>query len=251
MFAEIKKFLRLVLIFVGWVSAATTSYAISNSYITTYSNFYLPSNVMYNVDMPLKINVDPGLRSYRFFSQQFSIGTFTAYIGLQTDMQYSNNRSSGKGALFSIWSATGAMSGSPGSWCQPFGNEGTGYSCRIPYNWTAGNTYRLRVWQITNNSWSAYIMNMSTKIEVQLGTIILPTTKNPLILGGITTFTEYFGGDFSACSDLKLSQVTWGMPTGNNTSLQSAWISNSIGQGECASFRQSTGTGPTIHSIGK
>jgi hypothetical protein len=249
-FACIKKNIGLALLFSGLICAQTSSYAISNKYMTTYSNFLLPSSALNNIDMPLAINIDPGTSAYRFFSEQLAIGNFTTYLGLQTDMTYPNNKGSGKGAIFSIWDASGATPGSLGSWCQSFGNEGTGYSCRMPYNWTAGNTYRLRISQISNNSWTAYIKNMTTGIEVQLGIITLPTTKNPLLLGGITTFTEYYGGDFPTCCDLKLSQVTWGMPTGNNDLFKSAWISNSIGPGDCSTLRLSTGTGPTIHSMG-
>lgn len=242
-----KKSLGLVLVLSG-ISA--NSYAVSGDYITTYSVFSLPSNTLYNIDMPLKINVDPGPRTSRFFAEQLSIGTFGAYIGLQTDMQLPNNKI-GKGAIFSIWNATGGVPGTQGSWCQSFGGEGVGYSCRIAYNWTAGNTYRLRVWQITSNSWGAFVMNMTTGEEVSLGTITIPTSKNPLLSGGVITFTEYYGGDFNACSDLKLSQVTWGMPVGNNSTLRSKWVSNSIGPGDCKSIRTSTGRGPTVHSVGQ
>lgn len=244
------KLLSSRVLFLFCASALSSiSYAVSGDYITTYSNFSLPSNTMYNIDMPLQINVDPGPKTYRFFSTQLAIGPFGAYIGLQTDMAFQSG--SGKGAIFSIWNATGGTPGSPGSWCQSFGGEGVGYSCRIPYNWAAGNTYRLRVWQITSNSWAAYIMNMTTGAEVKLGTISIPSSKNPKLSSGMTTFTEYYGGDFAACSDLKLSQVTWGMPTGNNKTLQSTWVSNSIGPGECASIRKSAGTGPTVHSVGQ
>lgn len=243
-----KKSFGFVLILAGLMGSTTPSYAVSGDFITTYSRFSLPSDTMYNIDMPLKINVDPGPRTFRFFSQQLSIGPFSAYMGLQTDMNFPNG--SGKGAIFSVWNATGGTPGSPGSWCQSFGGEGVGFSCRIPYAWSAGNTYRLRIWQITSNSWAAFVMNMTTGAEVRLGTISIPTSKNPKLSGGITTFTEYYGGDFAACNDLKLSQVTWGMPVGNNGTLQSTWISNSIGPGECASLRKSTGNGPTTHLIG-
>jgi hypothetical protein len=224
------------------------SYAdVSGDYQTTYSTFRINSNSLYNIDMPLKINVDPGPGTARFFAEQLSIGPYTTYMGLQTDMRMPNGQV-GKGAIFSIWNATGAQSGSPGSWCQTFGGEGVGYSCRIPYYWSAGNTYRLRIWQISRNSWAAFIKDLTSGIEVQLGTITIPARY--YLQGGISTFTEYYGGTFPSCNSLKLSRVTWGMPVGNNSTLTSNWSSNSIGPGDCASIRTSVGRGPTVHSVG-
>ncbi len=226
------------------------SYAeVSGDYQTAYSSFQMKMGSLYNIDMPLKINVDPGPGAARFFSEQFAIGPYTGYLGLQTDMSQSNGQVT-KGAIFSIWNATSAVEGSPGTWCQTFGGEGIGYSCRMPYNWTAGTTYRLRVWQITANSWAAFVKDLTTGIEVQLGTITIPSSKYWL-QASLTTFTEYYGGDFPACSDLKLSRVTWGMPVGNNSSVPSTWVSNSIGQGDCASIRSSVGRGPTVQSVGQ
>ena len=230
-------------------SLANISYAaVSGDYQTTYSSFQMRANSLYNIDMPLKINVDPGPGTARFFAEQLQIGSYTAYIGLQTDMRQPNGRVE-KGAIFSIWNATSATSGSPGSWCQTFGGEGVGYSCRMPYSWTAGTTYRLRVWQLASDTLGAFIKDMTTNYEVYLGAIKIPS-KRSLLQSGLTTFTEYYGGDFAACNDLKLSRVTWGMPTGNNASISSAWWSNSIGPGECASLRTSVGRGPTVHSVG-
>jgi len=237
---------RLALL--GLMGLASGAYAVSASYQTAYSNFQLQSNSLYNIDIPLTINIDPGKGATRFFSEQIAIGPYGAYIGLQTDMQQANG-TVGKGALFSIWGASSATAGSAGSWCQNFGDEGTGYSCRIAYPWSAGTTYRLRVWQVTANSWTAYIQDLTSGKEVILGTISLPTANN-LLRGNVTTFTEYYGNDFPACSDLKQSQVTWGLPLGDNLNISSAWVSNSIGPGDCASERTSVGTGPTIQSVG-
>ena len=101
---------------------------------------------------------------------------------------------------------------------------------------------------MSNNSWGAFVKDLTTGVEVYLGRITIPSNK--LLQSGLTTFTEYYGGDFSACTDLRLSRVTWGMPVGNNTSVSSAWWSNSIGPGECKSYRTSVGRGPTVHSVG-
>ncbi len=243
-----KKALIWCFILVGLGIFHATYAAISGSYQTAYSYFHLRSNALYNIDMPLTINVDPGVGSSRYFSEQMAIGPYTAYIGLQTDMLQQDGTIQ-KGAIFSIWNATAATPGSAGSWCKTFGGEGTGFSCRMAYPWSQGTTYRLRVWEITSNSWAAFVKDLTSGNEVYLGTITLPTSKY-LLQGNIVTFTEYYGGDFQACNDLKLSRVTWGMPVGNNGTVSSTWVSNSVGPGECDNIRFSEGTGPTVQSVG-
>ena len=71
-----------------------------------------------------------------FWASQFHEG----YIGIQTldDGE--------KLALFSIWDATEAEPGDPNTWCQPFGGEGVGYSCRSKsFSWQPGVLYTARV----------------------------------------------------------------------------------------------------------
>jgi len=85
--------------------------------------------------------IDPGPESTYFWAHQFRlIGGEGGYIGLQTK----GNRvdgSLGKMAILSIWNAEEAAG--PGT--TRFDGEGTGWSCRIPYQWQAGRAYGLKV----------------------------------------------------------------------------------------------------------
>jgi hypothetical protein len=221
---------------------------IENTFVTTYSTFDFPAGTFFNKDILLGINRDPGTGANLFFSQQFAIEGSGGYIGLQTDGVRPDG-SVGKLAVFSIWDAIGATAGSPGSWCQAFGGEGVGQSCRIAYDWLEARNYRLRVWAFGQNSWGGWILDTATGVETFLGTIDTPAHMGWLV-GASTPFGEYYGPDFATCGDLRLGNVVWHNPTANDGAIGSTLASNSIGGGACGEVRRSDGAGPTVHSIG-
>jgi hypothetical protein len=222
--------------------------ALSNQYVTTYSQFGFPTGSHSSREINLTINVDPGAGAARFFAHNFSFAQHVGYLGLQTDARLRDG-TTGKVAIMSIWNATGARAGDSGSWTTPFDGEGIGYSVRIAYPWQAGRSYRLRVLERTTNSWGGYVTDLSTGRVTYLGSIQAASGTGRL-RGASTTFTEYYGPDFAQCSDLRRSQVTWSRPTANNGAVASTTVSNSIGNGACASSRSSTGSGPTVHTLG-
>lgn len=222
--------------------------ALSNQYVTTYSTYKFAAGSHTSRDVELTINVDPGAGSDRYFAHSFQFAQHGGYIGLQTDAERRNG-AWGKIAIFSIWNATGASAGDTGSWPTPFDGEGVGYSVRIAYDWQAGRSYRLRVARRGYNLWGGYVTDLTTGAVTYLGAI-KARYGTGYLQGNSTMFTEYYGPDFAQCSDLRRSQVTWARPTANNGAVVSTTVSNSIGQGDCASSRSSTGTGPTVHTLG-
>jgi Domain of unknown function (DUF3472) len=144
-------------------------------------------------EISLKITQAPVSGSSYFWSSQFFLFEGDGgYIGLQ-DNGNINGKVVGKMAIFSFWNTLSASPGSEGTICQTFGGEGVGYSCRVPYNWEDGNTYRLRVYSnnISSNIWFGAIVDTKTGIETILGSITTPSTWK-LLTPANAIFTEYF-----------------------------------------------------------
>src|SRR5450432_1737948 len=98
-----------------------------------YTEWALP-RPLYNLDAHIAITTPPPANATEFWSTQFSLlGGDVGYMGLQNAGELPNG-GSGKIAIASIWGATSATA-SNGSKCLQFSEGGTGYSCRLAYNW--------------------------------------------------------------------------------------------------------------------
>jgi hypothetical protein len=217
--------------------------------VTLYSAWNAPAGTHYDLDATLAIATDPGAGADRFFAAQFALESATSdggYIGLQTDATRPDG-TTGKIAIVSIWNAVGATAGANAT-CNTFGGEGVGWSCRVAYDWHEGHAYRLRLWALSKNSWSAWVRDETSMVEVYIGKIDTPAADGWLT-GGTTAFTEYYGPSFPACTSLKKSVVTWSNPTVDD-GVPTTFASNSAGKGACASVRAATGSGPTSHAMG-
>lgn len=162
----------------------------------------------FNRDVNLTVETDPGTAAALFWSHQFHFqGGDGGYIGLQTN-GYVNGQWVGKAAVFSIWQALGAVAGSPGSACATFGGEGTGWSCRIPYDWQPGRTYRLRIWEYccaetpgAPEWWTGTVTDTTTGAETFLGRIQVPGAWDWIDGVNSGTWVEYYGS-VSTCDDI-------------------------------------------------
>ncbi|MDQ6796563.1 MAG: DUF3472 domain-containing protein [Actinomycetota bacterium] len=190
--------------------------------------------------------IDPGPRATYFWAHQFGMeGGEGGYLGLQTR----GNRvdgSLGKLAIFSLWDATGAEAPPPRSGSRsgsggviPFSGEGTGWSARIPYLWTAGTSYRLRVARddVTPEGtwWSASVVDVDTGDESHIGRL-----RGAPGWGGLrpwsVMWTEYYGPPLRQCSDLAPVSAIFGTPVadGSTTPVRT---SSHIGEGTCDTTR--------------
>jgi lysophospholipase L1-like esterase len=170
----------------------------------------------FNFDATLNVLQDPGLTTY-FWAHQFRfIGGDGGYLGLQTNglMQGS---AVGKMAIFSIWQALEAVPG-PGAACEQFSGEGTGWSCRLKYNWQAGHRYRLRLWVCCYTAgqewWGAWVKDMSTGVEHFIGRIRVPLTWKWLEDRSVM-WTEFYG-PLAQCDDLPLAVARFESITAEN-----------------------------------
>ena len=204
--------LMIVAVAAVLVAGVTPAHAAQhqNANIVAFWNFNGNSG-FWNIDQQVRVNRKA---HHTYWAMQWG---FTAtpneggYMGLQTDgIRFNGTR--GDTAIFSLWNATGAR----GS-CGPFGGEGSGISCRVPYTISTGVYYRYRVWRLESDSaggqwWGAWIMNMSTGVDTQIGAIrvsgIKTLTTTPL------NFSEYWG-DAVACTNVPISSTDFTQPAAN------------------------------------
>jgi hypothetical protein len=144
----------------------------------------------------IKVEYESKIHSGYFWGQQFWFDNGDGgYFGVQSDGDINNLKT--KIAIFSIWKATGAeRSTFDGSTAEPFDHEGSGFSCKIPFNWEEGIEYKLQIKKITMrgsliNAWHASITDLSTKLCFSIGTIQIPRTWNNL-KPDANFFIEYF-----------------------------------------------------------
>jgi hypothetical protein len=178
--------------------------------IAVYWNFH-GANGFWNIDQYVRV-LQKSHHSY--WAMQWG---FTAtpneggYMGLQTDgIRFDGSR--GEMAIFSLWNANASR-----GTCGPFGGEGTGLSCRVPYSFSTNVYYRYRVWRLEADTggqwWGAWMINMSTGAETHIGSIRVARTKT------LTTtplnFSEYWG-DAVACDNVPVSVADFTQPAANS-----------------------------------
>ncbi len=123
-----------------------------------------------------------------FFTQVFSIENSGSYMGLQQEGD------GGRKVRFSIWNATAfRVSSVEGAACRPFGGEGVGMTCTIPYAWETGRWYRLRIRRLHSDIegqwWSAWVTDDAGR-ERRVGDIRAPGSG---LITSTTSFNEYYG----------------------------------------------------------
>lgn len=128
------------------------------------------------------------------------------YVGMQHPTEGKR-----KLLLFSVWEALGASAdGTNGGWCQTFGGEGEGYSCRRYYDWVEGRTYAFTVEQIAPGWWGAWMRDNVTNETVYLGKIEVPKAWGGLS-GWSVMWTEFFGSaQLNTCEDIPYAKGLWG-----------------------------------------
>ena len=73
----------------------------------------------------------------------------------------------------------------PGRRSACFGGEGDGWSCRIPYQWVAGEAYGLQVWTDGGGWWAAKVADERTGEVSDIGRIRVPEEwRRPRLLVG-------------------------------------------------------------------
>ncbi len=125
-----------------------------------------------------------------FFAHQFGLsGGSNGYIGLQGavplskaharhdvprlptgDTDLFNGTQVGRGCIFSIWQSLNATALDSRAVCGVFGGEGTGYSCRIPFEWRDGKAYDYHLFRVAganvSDTWfAASVEDVETQVR--------------------------------------------------------------------------------------
>ena len=187
-----------------------------------------------DVAYPMTVTRDPGYGAKVFWSNQVSFSNgLGGYAGMQT------NGGAQRLFLFSIWDVTEAVPG-PGSFCEPFGGEGSGMSCKRWGDWKEGDTYEFHYVAEGNGWWGLTVTNLADNTSFKLGSIKVGTDR---MLPDSVSWTEYFrwNDDASSCLSEPFSRERSDVPVANNGSLTGR-ITGSHVSPDCAAFSTVTTT---------
>jgi hypothetical protein len=193
-----------------------------------------------------------------FWSHQFKIkGGDGGYVGLQSGGSRVNG-TRGKTAVFSIFGS--AISGTSGSCVLEVkgfdGYNTSGTSCRIPYEWTTGRKYTLRVKLVSTDStgkwWEAWVKDTFTGVQTSIAKIKVPKTWNGLDNWSVM-WTEYFGNqNLSSCGALPYSRVNFFPPVANAGAYRPTSTKNTLSTSSTCtnSSSKANSVGGAIHVMG-
>src|SRR5262249_15852814 len=128
------------------------------------------------VDMTVESAPARNVRDAYFYSNYVAFtGGGTAYAGLQTDGSDGRNWA-GKSLIFRVGNGSSGIAERGGTKTR-FSGEGTGYSVRMPFDWSLGTTYRFKIYLergATNNGerlWAASVTDLGSGAETRVGRI--------------------------------------------------------------------------------
>lgn len=206
----------------------------------TYTHYTFPAGTpdLSSVTWSTTVTADPGFTSHTFWSHQFGFNRGNGgYIGMQ------DNGGEDQLFLFSVWDVNQAKPGSKGSWCQDFGGEGTGYSCRMNVPWKAGHTYTFNVASEGGGWFGATVEDTTAHTSFKLGSILTPATG--IKTAGMVDWVEYYEWSMtrSTCVQQPYSAATFGIPeatTLNNTRVTGT-ATRPENNGDCANVTSTIG----------
>ena len=187
-----------------------------------------------DVAYPMTVTRDPGYGAKVFWSNQVSFSNgLGGYAGMQA------HGGAQRLFLFSVWDVSEAVPG-PGSFCEPFGGEGSGMSCKRWGDWKEGDTYEFHYVAEGNGWWGLTVTNLADSTSFKLGSIKVGTDT---MLPNSISWTEYFRWNDAASSCLSepFSRERSDVPVANNGSLTGR-ITGSHVSPDCAAFSTVTTT---------
>jgi len=205
----------------------------------SYANQKWPTIDRTSEDYFITVNVDPGPTSNVFWSNQFSVGTFGGYTGLQTTyLRSTTGNSAGDMFLFSVWGATKSKLGSEGSWCIGDTDGVGGQSCRMLHSWIVGHTYRFRL-SIDSEGWlTSTVLDLDSSTTFIIGHIFLNSSIKTVNPGLEDQWTEYFewNNGRTSCGTVPFSSVTFSASSTTGNSVIYPSISETHTSKTCKSY---------------
>jgi hypothetical protein len=163
----------------------------------------------YNTDEYLTVKASGPTR---FFAHQVWFnGGDAAYLGLQ-------DTPNGRIAIFSVWNSPGGAVAGSGANCLTFGGEGVGWSCRVPYAWTVGTKYRLRVWATASQAngstqYIATVQNTATGVDTTIGYLWNAAGQGQL--SSSVSWIEDYGTTTGSCGTETAASAVFSRPVLN------------------------------------
>ena len=194
-----------------------TSSAAPLSPAATYTDWVWPVTLTgyHNFSWTLKPVLDPSPDGY-LWSQNFHFtGGGSGYLGLET-VATGAGTITGKAAVFSITSATGASSS---GFSGPLTGGNTGFQAVVPYPWVAGQTYTLNITQTSYGTWSAAVLNTSTGVSTAVGQIQVPANWGGLT-ANTTMWSEQYSPTITDCKQVARSDVQFSNPTADGGTVK-------------------------------
>lgn len=175
----------------------------------TYTRYSFPADAteFSEVTWGTTVVTDPGFTSHTFWSHQFGFNKGNgAYVGLQ------DNGGEQQLFLFSVWDTSEARQGTEGSWCQGFGGEGEGMSCRANVPWKQGEAFAFTVRHEGDGWFGATVRNTTTGASFKLGSIRTPASA--IKAAGMIDWTEYYEWSMrrTACLSQPYSDAFFALP---------------------------------------
>jgi len=157
--------------------------AIRNGGILSTQFDFDPKTMPYGAE-ELEVSIKPLMQNHPdgiFFANQFFFKASSTgknnqneagYVGLQTN----NKEVGGKAVIFSIWKALGGTPGIAKSTSKYFTHEGSGWQIIAPYDWSANESYVIKVRFVGTNGagedqWRASVRNVKSARVTEIGTI--------------------------------------------------------------------------------
>jgi hypothetical protein len=194
-----------------------------------------------------------------FYATQFGLTNGNlGYGGLQTQL-YENGINQGRGAIFSIFGATGCAAVAGG--CFSFTEGGGGWSIKWPYPWSVGASYQMSFFaHNTNGVFTGQIDATLTLVGYGsqfMGTINVPTTWGGFGQTAVQWTEQYVPASYNACTDIAVSKAVFNgavtvtpsyppasfYPIATSTSIQSG-----TGCSNSAIIDLGGGVGPNDHA---
>lgn len=207
----------------------------------TYYNFdNAPAEGLSDVEFGINVTSDPGKSAKVFWSNQFQFSDGkNGYTGMQA-----NGAGNARTFLFSVWDATEAKAGAAGSWCQDFGGEGVGKSCRMHVEWVQGHNYKFNLAHEGDRWFGVTVQDTTTGTSFKLGSIragsgYVKSTR-------MVSWTEYFEWNSSkaTCLDQPYSRAEIALPRANAGAV-SAGVLKTAFSPMCPAELSSVETTPT------
>ncbi|MFE4197580.1 ricin-type beta-trefoil lectin domain protein [Paenarthrobacter sp. NPDC056912] len=193
----------------------------------TYTNYTFanaPAQGLSDVEFGIKVTADPGKSAKVFWSNQFQFSDGkNAYTGMQT-----NGAGNARTFIFSVWDATEAKAGAAGSWCQDFGGEGVGKSCRINVEWVQGHNYKFNLNNEGDRWFGVTVTDTTTGTSFKLGSI--RAGSDYVKSTNMVSWTEYFewNNPKATCLDQPYSRAEIALPRANAGAVNAGVLSTSL-----------------------